>query len=89
MILHIYLAFLLRNYLPCQAETYFKTISIINRDLENQSREAEKEPEMYRAGQMAVKAEGKARAKVLRLEGSEGTGREPWYMECGKCRETS
>lgn len=44
---------------------------------------------MYRAGQMAVKAEGKARAKVLRLEGSEGTGREPWYMECGKCRETS
>lgn len=60
-----------------------------NGDLENQSREAEKEPEMYRAGQMAVKAEGKARAKVLRLEGSEGTGREPRYMECGKCRETS
>ena len=27
---------------------------------------------MYRAGQMAVKAEGKARAKALRLEGSPG-----------------
>lgn len=48
------------------------------------NREAEKEPEMYRAGQMAVKAEGKARAKALRLEGSEGTGREPGYTECGK-----
>ena len=49
MILHIYLAFIMRNYLPCQAETYFKTISIITQCKKSEERKQAKKQCFWKA----------------------------------------